>query len=176
MRDLKRLAELVRAKNEVESEIASIVRRPAIIGHVGEYIASRVFKIKLEQSASQKGIDGYFIDGELAGNSVNIKWYTKRNGLLDLNPDGLADFYLVLTGPGSAASSSKDTTLPWVIEEVFLFDTRQLIQNLKARGVKLGVATSVVSDQWDEAKIYPQQNNKQLVLTKDQLEELSLFR
>ena len=176
MRELIRLAELLRIKNEVESEIASIVGRPAIIGHVGEYIASRVFKVKLEQSASQKGIDGYFVDGALAGSSVNIKWYTKRNGLLDLNPNALADFYLVLTGPRSSASSSKGATLPWVIEEVFLFDSEQLIQNLKVRGVKVGVATSVVTDQWEAGQIYPRQYNKQLVLTKDQVEELFLFR
>ena len=45
----------------------TIVGRPALIGHVGEYIASRVFGIALEHSAANKGYDGRFTDGPLAG-------------------------------------------------------------------------------------------------------------
>lgn len=175
MENLVHLAELIRKKNAIESKIASIIDRPAIIGHVGEYIASRLFKIQLEQSASQKGIDGYFDEGPLVGKSVNIKWYTKQNGLLDITLESLPDYYLVLTGTRAPASSSKGTTLPWVIQEVFLFNSDELVQSLRARKVKIGIATSVVSDSWQKAMIYPHSSNHHLSLTDEQIMTLSLF-
>jgi hypothetical protein len=176
MEKLVHLAELIKKKNEIDSEIASIIDRPATIGHVGEYIASKLLKIQLEQSASQKGIDGYFVDGPLVGKSVNIKWYTKRSGLLDITPESLPDYYLVLTGPRAPASSSKGTILPWVIQEVFLFNSDELVQSLRARKVKIGIATSVVSGRWEKAMIYPHGNNHHLSLTDEQIRDLSLFK
>ena len=176
MNDIVLLAKLIKAKNEIEREITAITERPAIIGHVGEYIASKIFGIQLEQSASNKGFDGYFIEGNLAGKSVNIKWYTKQSGILDINPEALPDYYLVLSGPHTAANSSKGTTLPWIIEEVFLFNSKELMEKLINRNAKIGVATSVAMEYWMEAKIYPISNNNHLTLTNRQIEELSLFK
>ena len=48
--------------------------------------------------------DGRFADGR----TVNIRWYLKRDNLLDLREDG-PDHYLVLTGPKAAAESSLGT-------------------------------------------------------------------
>jgi hypothetical protein len=93
------LAELVRRKNAVDAAIAAIVGRPALMSHVGEYVASQVFGIALEASASGRWIDGHFADGPLRGRSVNVKWYGQRDGVLDLHPSGGPDFYLVMTGP-----------------------------------------------------------------------------
>ncbi len=56
----------------------------AIAGHLGELIASRVFAIELDASASAAAIDGRFTEGPLGGRTVNVKWYLKREGLLDL--------------------------------------------------------------------------------------------
>ncbi len=56
----------------------------ALPGHLGEWIAAQVFGIELERHATAKGIDGRFADGR----TVNIKWYLKREGLLDLCDDG----------------------------------------------------------------------------------------
>ena len=78
MRDLERLANLIKARNSVDLRIAGLIGRPATLGHVGEFIASKVFHIVLVESASQKGIDGYFADGPLSGCSVNVKWYTMQ--------------------------------------------------------------------------------------------------
>ncbi|MEA4846199.1 MAG: hypothetical protein VB106_03080 [Clostridiaceae bacterium] len=176
MNDLVQLAKLIKEKNDVDQRISHIIDRPAIIGHVGEYIASKVFKIQLEQSASNKGLDGYFIEGKLTGKSVNIKWYTKRSGILDLNPDALPDYYLVLAGPHITANSSKGAALPWIIEEVFLFNSRDLVQKLDSKNIKIGVATSVAIEYWAEAKIYPNTDNSPLTLTNKQIKELFLFR
>ncbi len=176
MNDIVLLAKLIKAKNEIEREISAIIERPAIIGHVGEYIASKIFRIQLEQSASNKGFDGYFIEGNLAGKSVNIKWYTRQSGILDINPEALPDYYLVLAGPHTASNSSKGTTLPWMIEEVFLFNSKELMKKLISRNAKIGVATSVAMEYWMEAKIYPISNNNHLTLTDRQIEDLSLFR
>jgi hypothetical protein len=174
--DLKRIAELIRTRNAIGREIAALIGRPAIIGHVGEFVASRIFRITLEESASQKGLDGYFIDGPLKDRSVNIKWYTVQKGLLDVTPNDLPDFYLVLTGPRSAPGSSRGAIRPWVIHSVFLFAAHELVRQLRERRVKIGVATSVRQHIWREAEIYPIQRNTTLVLSNEQCELLALFQ
>jgi len=95
--------------------------------------------------------------------------------LLDINSDLLPDFYLVMTGPKSGAISSRGTTRPWLISSVFLFDTHELVRMLKARGIKIGIATSVRGQMWDDAEIYPVQRNNNLILSSDQKRELALF-
>ena len=54
MADLVRLAQAIKHKNTADTEIARIAGRPAERGHVGEYIAARVFGIALEPSASHR--------------------------------------------------------------------------------------------------------------------------
>ena len=90
--ELARLADLVKRRNALECEITELIARPASIGHIGEFIASRIFNISLQHSASSKGIDGHFNDGTLKNRSVNIKWYAMREGLLDITPDFLPDY------------------------------------------------------------------------------------
>lgn len=96
---LERLSDFIRIRNLVGKQIANIVDRPAQLGHVGEYIGSKIFNIELSATAVQKAIDGHFSDGPLEGKSVNIKWYPKRENMLGITPDALPDFYLVFTGP-----------------------------------------------------------------------------
>ncbi len=175
MHDLPRLAELLKEKHVIDEKIAQVVGRPAQIGHVGEYIASAIFDIVLERSAVAKGIDGRFVTGLLAGRSVNVKWYAKLESLLDLTPAHLPDEYLVLTGPRSAALSSRGTHRPWLIHFVFLFDAHEIVNTLASRGSKLGVASSMPRRCWDEAEIYPTQNNRRLLLTDEQRAMLRLF-
>lgn len=91
-------------------------------GHLGEYIASLVFSIDLEASASATAIDGRFTDGPPVGKSVNVKWYHKREGMLDLTTSELLDYCLVLTGPASAAVSSRGRLRPWAISNVYIFE------------------------------------------------------
>jgi hypothetical protein len=175
MPDLTRLAELLKEKHIIDEKIANLVGRPAQIGHVGEYIASAIFDITLERSAVAKAIDGHFATGPLVGRSVNVKWYAKLENALDLTPTHLPDEYLVLTGPRSAALSSRDTHRPWLIQFVFLFDAHQLVEQLSARGSKLGVASSVPHQYWDAAEIYPVQRNDRLMLSNEQRAMLALF-
>ena len=92
------------------------------------------------KSAVQKGFDGRFVNGPLAGKTVNVKWFGKRTGMLNINPDGVPDYYLVMTGPKAAAVNSRGQTLPWVITEVFLFDALALVERLRGVGRKLGAA------------------------------------
>jgi len=176
MEALERLADLIDKRNSVAHEIAAVIGRPALIGHVGEYIASRIFHILLEESAARKGIDGHFADGPLTGRTVNIKWYPLRDGLLDITPDALPDYYLVLTGPKSAAMSSRGRVRPWVIEGVFLFEARTLVDELKQGGASIGVASSIREDLWSKAEVYPEQTSAVLRLSARQRAALSLFR
>lgn len=175
MDDLAQLAELIKKRNALEREITVLIGRPAEIGHIGEYIASKVFRIALEESASHKSIDGHFRDGSLKERTVNIKWYAQREGVLDITPDVLPDYYLVLTGPKSGAMTSRGQARPWTIENAFLFEAQPLVDELKRRGVKIGVATSVRQHFWANAEIYPAHRNDQLELSEDQCEALALF-
>jgi hypothetical protein len=176
MNDLVRLAELIRQRNAIEQKITTVIGRPATTGHLGEFIASKVFRIGLADSASLKGIDGQFRDGPLVGRSVNIKFYPKHNGLLALSADASSDFILVLAGPKSPAASSRGQSHPCVIESVFLFDTAALVASLKRRGVKFSAATSIRRHYWEAAEIYPLQRNNSLVLSEEQRQLLALFR
>lgn len=177
MNDLTELAELIRAKNAIDTLIARRVGRPAHIGHVGEFLASAIFNIQLEESATARAIDGRFVDGPLAGRTVNVKWFTKHDGLLDINEDTSLDYYLVFRGPKTPPASSRGTIAPWVIDYVFLLDAQHLFENLRARNVKIQRhgATGIVSFLWEQAEIYPVQRNATLILSDIQRAQLALF-
>ena len=171
---LRRLASLIKQRNAVDQGIAAILDRPAHTGHLGEFVAARVFGIALFESASHKGMDGHFTDGPLAGRTVDVKYATKNDGLLNVNRDAPPDFYLVMTGPRTQPVSSRGTTSPWIISSVFLFDASDLIQRLKERGVKIGIATSVARHFWDDAEIYPRPSNHALKPTSEQVSLLEM--
>jgi len=172
---IRELATLISERNAVAERITNVIGRPAQIGHVGEYIASRVFDIQLEESATAKGIDGRFRSGPLAGKTVNIKFYAKREGLLDIRPDAVPGYYLVLAGPRATAMTSRGEARPWHIDGVFLFAGEEILDHLRSRGVKIGIATSVIAEQWNHAEIYPASRNRALSLTDEQREMLQLF-
>jgi len=173
--NLSQLAELLRNRNAIDAQITALIGRPATTGHLGEYIAAQIFGIALLTSASHKDIDGHFIDGPLAGRSVNIKFYPKNDGLLSVSSEGVLDYILVLAGPRSPAMSSRGQPHPAVIEGVFLFDAGKLITELKSKGIKIGVATSVRQNLWQQAEIYPTQNNRVLPLSEKQRAILAQF-
>lgn len=100
---------------------------------------------------------------------MNIKTYSRHKGVLDIGQHH-CDYYLVLTGPSGSAKK-----LPWVIDQVFLFDTDRLLAELHERGVKIGVATSVTKSQWEAARVYPQHDGSPLRLTSEQRELFSFF-
>jgi hypothetical protein len=166
---------LLRERNAIDVKLAQLINRPMTSGHLGEWIAAQVFDIELEPSATAAGIDGRFRLGPLQGRTVNIKWYLKREGLLDTTESMALGCYLVLTGPQSAAMSSRGATRPWCIQAVYLFEARQLRSEQIARGVKRGVASSVTTQQWEAAEIYPTATSTQLTVTTDQAEQLRLF-
>jgi len=173
--NLVKLAELVNQRNEIGGKISALIGRPAIVGHIGEFIAGIIFDIRLEQSASRKAIDGYFRAGSPAGKSVNVKWYGKQESMLDITPNSLPDYYLVMTGPRSSATSSRGDIRPWLIEYVYLFDSVSLVSDLSRRNVKIGIATSVRKSYWENAEIYPRQKNQNYIITEEQKEMLQLF-
>jgi hypothetical protein len=176
MVDLTLLANLIKEKNAVDNRIAAIIGRPAQVGHAGECIASAIFDIKLHGSASHQGSDGEFANGPLAGKTVNVKWYLKREGIVDLNLQHFPDYYLVFTGPKTVQLSSRNGTRPWTIESVFLFEAQQLLNVLNASNKKIGIATGVAVKLWDEAEIYPRLKNALLTLSAEQQAQLALFR
>ena len=172
--DLARLAGLLRDRNDIDARIGDLLGRPMTSGHAGEWIAAKVFNIELEASASAAAIDGRFCDGPLAGRTVNVKWYLKREGLLDMTPSPALDYYLVLAGP-NAASGDVKSLRPWLVTSVYLFDARQLLAEQMERNVKIGIASSVTRDQWAAAEIFPTAANSRLPLTDDQRRHLALF-
>lgn len=173
---LSRLAELLNQRNAIDAEIATLIDRPALTGHMGEFIAARIFGIELEASAVQKGHDGRFLEGPLAGKTVNIKWYGKLESLLDLHPMDGPDYYLVLAGPKATSLTSRGGHRPLVIASAFLFEAGPLLARLRQRGVKIGIATSVAQEYWHEAEVYPEPRHEHLRLNEEQREMLARFR
>jgi len=172
---LRRLASIIKRRNLVDAEIAGIIGRPAHPGHIGEFVAAAIFDIGLLESATSKGADGHFTRGPLSGRSVNIKKYSKDQGVLDVRLDALPDFFLVLTGARTPAASSRGTTAPWIVESVYLLEAAPLVAHLRERGVTIGVATSVRRHVWHDAEIYPCPNNSMLRLTPEQVSMIELF-
>ena len=114
MSDLEQMASLLARHNVIDEEIADLTNRPAIRGPVGEWIAHKIFRVKLENSRSKRCIDGCFTDGPLAGKTVNVKWYGKREGCsTSIQPASQPasqpawDYYLVMTGPKAPAVDSR---------------------------------------------------------------------
>jgi len=156
MIELNRLCKLIRARNRVDAEISKVIDRPALVGHIGEFMAARVFDIALNPSASKKASGGFFRSGGLSGKSVNVKFYPKHDGALDIDLEARPDYYLVLTGPRMRANESGKAHRPITISSVFLFQCSELIAALWSRGVKIGPSTSVVKQLWYQAEIYPE--------------------
>ncbi len=173
---LIQLAELLRHYTAIGDKIARLISRPVALGHLGEFVAAQIFRIELAASATEKGLDGRFVGGPLAGRTVNVKWYGKREGMIGLDLSERAEYYLVLSGPKSTALSSRGATRPWRIDAVYLFDARQLHQALRERKVKIdSSATSVANKYWEAAEIYPTVRNSILSLTDEQRNLLALF-
>ena len=168
------MAALLAERNEVEERLARLLGRPASAGAVGEWIAARVFDIRLEDAGNHRGFDGRFTNGPLAGRSVNIKLYGRRD-VLDITPEALPDYYLALTGPKSDGASTRGTHVPIRIAGVYLFDAPQLVSVLRARGVRVGVASSVRTEDWEAAKIYPARGAPLLEISREQVRMLDLF-
>ncbi len=173
--ELRTIANLLRERNAIDAKIAAIIGHPTTAGHLGEWIAARIFGIELERSATSAAFDGRFASGALHGRTVNVKWYLKREGPLDVIDSEALDYYLVLTGPAAPATHSRGAVRPWTLESVYLFDARQLLGELRASGVKIGVASSVRISQWAAGEIYPQQRNRTLIVQPEQAALLRQF-
>lgn len=167
------LAKAIARMNEAGAEIARIIEYPAERGHAGEYIAAAIFHIQLEEDKRKTGTDGCFAKGKLEGKTVNIKWYGKQEGLMDICTENGADFYLVMTGPRSPAKSARGETRPWLISYVFLFESQKLLPQLQH--VKVGVATYLRRPLWEMAEVYPTPRSSELVLSDRQRSLLQLF-
>ena len=166
---------LLRQRNAIDAQIAELVGRPALTGHLGEWIAAQVFGLDLAINANRKAIDGRFTQGALAGSTVNVKWYAKREGLVDMAKSDGPDYYLVLAGPKAAAMSSRNGVRPLVVENVYLFSGPELDADLRSRGRVVGTAASVRAALWEAAEIYPRASER-LPLTDRQREMLELLR
>lgn len=174
MKELDELAVAISKLNLASDHVASIIGRPALRGHIGEFIASRIFNIQLHESASEKGSDGFFVEGSIAGRSVNIKFYGQHEGLLDM-PNALPNEFLVLTGPKGSATSSLGQVRPICIEYVFLIPGPEALADARSRKVSIGEATSFPKAFWDEHEVYPASRSNELVLTQEQMRLLKLF-
>lgn len=95
--------------------------------------------------------------------------------MLDINPDALPEYFLVMTGPKAKALTLKGGIRPWLIEFVFLIHAAELMIELEARGVKIRVATSVRKHEFQAAEIYPDKRNLSYRMTDDQMGILMSF-
>jgi hypothetical protein len=171
--ELPWLASLVKSRNTIDNKISTLIGRSAQAGNIGEYIAAVIFHIAMEEAGKQRGYDGRFTQGPLAGQSVDVQWRPKHDGQFNIRVDAYPDYYLIMTGLESYASSVAN---PWIIESVYLFNGLELLNALKERGVQIGGGTSITGPLWERAEIYPVPRNARLVLTDEERKLLFLFR
>lgn len=172
---IRQVAGLLRERDVIDAKIAQVTGRPVAAGELGKWIASQVFDIQLERSATASGIGGRFRSGHLRGRTVNVLWYMKHQGLLDTSESAALDYYLVLTGPPSQARSPSGITEPWCIDSVYLFDARRLRSEQESYGVKPGTASSLTKSQWRAAEVYPSCRNPLFLVMPNQAALLQLF-
>lgn len=169
---LAHLAALLRQRNILDAEIASVLGRPALSGHIGELIAAAVFDIELHPSATHKGSDGVFRSGPLAGRTVNVKLFGFQEGILDVKAKDPPEYYLVLTGDRRTGDNSRGGHRPLVIRHAYLLEHAALV----AAGVRPGIAASVRQAHWEAAELWPRRGEKALLdVTQDQAGLLALF-
>lgn len=174
MKPIEQLADLLLKHEETARQIAALIKKPAHRGHIGEFIAMHVFAIDLVRQGNNKGSDGVFRSGNLAGRSVNVKFYSSNDRTLDVNTTAVPpDFYLVLTGPRAARGLLEEPPPLFALDHIYLFEHATLLPLLK--GLAIGAATSVRKAIWDAAEVYPNARNAQLVLTVDQRRLLKMF-
>jgi hypothetical protein len=169
------LAELLRARNTVESNIANLLGTGASLSTVGEYIAAAIFGITLISSTHHNEFTGIFANSPLTGKTVDVQWYPRREGFLNVHTDPLPDYILVLAGPKQESSTARALVNPWLITSVHLFEGHGLLTALRERGVQIGFHTSVINSLWERSEIFPLQHNAVLVLTDEQRQALKLF-
>lgn len=172
---LPRLAELVRARNTVESNLANLLENTVNLESVGEYIAATIFGITLVSSSQHNEFSGIFAREPLTGKTVDVQWYPRREGFLHVRSAPAPDYLLVLAGPKQESSTARALVNPWLIKSVHLFDAQELLVALRERGVQIGSHTSVITQLWERAEIFPRQFNHRLILTDEQRQLLKLF-
>ncbi len=175
MNDIPLLASLLKSRNTIDHKIATLIGHPAQVQSVGEYIASVIFGIALDEPTMHKTSDGRFTRGPLMGRTVDVQWHTRREGILHLKMDPLPDYYMAFVG-SKEATDLHALSLPWVIESAYLFDADELLTALHERGVQVGKGTSITGPLWERAEIYPTQRNNHLVLSQEERDMLALFR
>ncbi len=173
MSDLPRLAELLRARNTVESNIAHLLGNPVNLNTLGEHIAAAIFGITLIPASRE--FAGIFSAQPLRGKTVDVQWYPRREGSLAIHVDPAPEYYLVLAGPRQEAGAARALVSPWVISSVHLFHGAELLSVLRERGVQIGSRTSIINQLWERAEIFPQQHNPDLPLSEEQRALLRLF-
>lgn len=175
---LRRAAELLRKRNGIDAELAQLIGRPPLPGHLGEWVAQEVLGVVLEKAANVTAIDGRFGPSAppgLVDKTVNVKSYGLREGILDVTDDEQLDYFLVFTGPKATTVSSAGGTRPWRITNVYLFDAHALRDDRLARGIQGGTGSSVRSQLWQNAEIFPETYNGIYPLNDAQREGLRLF-
>ncbi len=108
--DAELAAAVFRERNALDARLGRLLDRPVTTGHIGEWIAARIFDIELENAANVAGYDGRVRTGAaLTGRTVNVKAYAKHEGMLDVNLRAPLDYCLVFAGRKAAAMSSRGT-------------------------------------------------------------------
>jgi hypothetical protein len=170
--NLSWLASLIKSRNTIDAKLATLIGHSAQANNVGEYIASAIFNIALEEEGKRRGYDGRFASGPLARQTVDVQWHPRRDGQFNIKQDAVPDYYLILAGP---ATNISDGANPWLIESIFLFNAQELLNALRERRVQIGSSTSVTGPLWERAEIYPTPRNQRLTLSDEERKLLLLF-
>src|SRR5437588_5155010 len=143
MNNLPQLASLLKSRDAIDYKIATIIGHPTQVQSVGEYIASVIFGIALTRKiVVHKNSDGHFVRGPLAGQTVDVQWRTKHDGILHLKTDPLPDYYLVFVR-SKDATAVHSLSIPWVIESAHRSHSAEQLRSLRERVVHLWTRTTI---------------------------------
>src|SRR5258708_17280287 len=131
MPDLPRLADLLRARNTVESNIANLLGSGVNLNTVGVYIAATIFGITLLPFTRSSEFTGTFASQPLSGKTVDVQWYPRREGFMNVRAEASPDYYLVFAGPKQESSTARALVNPCLVSSLHLFETQDLPSALR---------------------------------------------
>lgn len=172
--ELRQMAGLLRARNAIDDVIATITDRPVNPGHLGEWIAARIFPSN-SSSRPLPGPSTAAFDRSCRGRGGEREVVRQARGCA--GHDGAFVSRLLPRADRSALGRTHLTRYhPPTHDRVGLpFPAAKLAETIRDTGLKLGIATSVRNALWDAAEVYPEQCNPELPLSPQQRHLLALF-
>ena len=177
MDDLTLLVSVLRVNSASSQAVRDVLERLGSSGNIGELLAKNLFAVQHERAISRASFAGRFGSGKLAGQTVKVTYNATRTWQIPIGePNQYPNYYLVFAGPKDTGAKDSGRVRQARFKEAFLFEAAPLIQRLREQGTRLRPnATSVKTEEWEAARIYPGHEGSPLRLTSAQEDVLGVL-